>query len=81
MALSQAQAKYIISSHYVKSVNANMITDDELYRLAVFLGSATMLLIVLYHFLEVNAVEEPSQNEKSRPSPSLAEAKVGTIVR
>jgi oligosaccharyl transferase complex subunit OST4 len=58
-----------------------MITDDELYRLAVLLGSATMLLIVLYHFLEVNAAEEPAESEKSGPSSSLTDAKVGTIVR
>ena len=36
-----------------------MITDAQLYSLAIFLGSAAMLLIVLYHFLEVNAVDEP----------------------
>ncbi|KAL2068820.1 hypothetical protein VTL71DRAFT_15158 [Oculimacula yallundae] len=36
-----------------------MISDDDLYRLAIFLGSAAMLLIILYHFLEINAVEEP----------------------
>ena len=32
-----------------------MITDNQLYSLAIFLGSAAMLMIVLYHFLEVNA--------------------------
>ena len=32
-----------------------MISDGALYSLAVFLGSAAMLLIVLYHFLEINA--------------------------
>ena len=35
-----------------------MITDAQLYSLALFLGSASVLLIVLYHFLQVNAVEE-----------------------
>ena len=35
-----------------------MISDDGLYRLAIFLGSLAMLLIVLYHFLEVNAKED-----------------------
>ena len=35
-----------------------MISDNELYSLAVFLGSLAMLLIVLYHFLEVNAIDE-----------------------
>ncbi|EHY52887.1 hypothetical protein HRR83_009568 [Exophiala dermatitidis] len=35
-----------------------MITDDQLYSLAVFLGAAAMLLIVLYHFLEVNAQDD-----------------------
>ena len=35
-----------------------MITDDGLNSLAIFLGSLAMLLIVLYHFLEVNAIED-----------------------
>lgn len=35
-----------------------MITDNQLYSLALFLGSAAMLLIVLYHFLEVNALDD-----------------------
>lgn len=35
-----------------------MITDDDLYQLAVFLGSCAMLLVVLYHYLEVNAVDK-----------------------
>ena len=42
-----------------------MISDDELYRLAIFLGSAAMLLIILYHFLEVNSVDEETTTEKS----------------
>lgn len=32
-----------------------MITDSELYRLAIFLGCASAILIVVYHFVEVNA--------------------------
>lgn len=32
-----------------------MISDNDLYHLAIFLGSVAMMLIVLYHFLEVNA--------------------------
>lgn len=35
-----------------------MISDGDLYRLAIFLGSAAMLLIVIYHFLEVNTKED-----------------------
>jgi len=35
-----------------------MISDDGLNSLAIFLGSLAMLLIVLYHFLEVNAIDE-----------------------
>ena len=42
-----------------------MISDDQLYRLAVFLGSAAVLLVILYHFLEVNAVEEPDSESKT----------------
>jgi oligosaccharyl transferase complex subunit OST4 len=32
-----------------------MISDNDLYTLSIFLGSCAMLLIILYHFLEVNA--------------------------
>ncbi len=35
-----------------------MISDNDLYTLAIFLGSLAMLLIVLYHFLEINAQPE-----------------------
>ena len=39
-----------------------MISDNDLYSLAIFLGSLAMLLIVVYHFLEVNAIEDaPTQ--------------------
>ena len=43
------------------SYAASMISDNELYSLAIFLGSLSMLLIVLYHFLEVNAQDEPAE--------------------
>lgn len=56
-----------------------MISDDDLYRLAIFLGSAAMLLIVLYHFLEINAVEEPAEEStKAITSKSQSESKVGS---
>ena len=32
-----------------------MISDSDLHRLAMFLGSCAMMMVVLYHFLEVNA--------------------------
>ncbi len=32
-----------------------MISDATLYSLAIFLGSAAMMMIILYHFLEINA--------------------------
>jgi len=35
-----------------------MISDNQLYSLAIFLGSVSMLLIVLYHFLEVNSQDD-----------------------
>lgn len=45
-----------------------MISDNDLYSLAIFLGSLAMLLIVLYHFLQVNAIEDdplqPSETKK-----------------
>ena len=46
-----------------------MISDNQLYTLALFLGSAAMLMIVLYHFLEVNAIDtvegEDMKDEKT----------------
>ena len=47
-----------------------MISDDELYSLAIFLGSASMLLIVLYHFLEVNAKDKLPNMPPSTPAKS-----------
>jgi oligosaccharyl transferase complex subunit OST4 len=35
-----------------------MISDDDLYKLAIFLGSVAMVLIVIYHFFEVNNPED-----------------------
>lgn len=45
-----------------------MISDDELYRLAIFLGSAAMVLIVIYHFFEVNAQESEHDAVKEKAS-------------
>ncbi|OQE20086.1 hypothetical protein PENFLA_c017G06473 [Penicillium flavigenum] len=42
-----------------------MISDDDLYRLAIFLGSCAMMMIVLYHFLDVNASEEEPESAES----------------
>lgn len=42
-----------------------MISDNDLYSLAIFLGCLAMLLIVLYHFLEVNANKTDDEGENS----------------
>jgi oligosaccharyl transferase complex subunit OST4 len=56
-----------------------MITDDQLYSLALFLGAASMLLIVLYHFLEVNAKDaEPLSAERKADSLPASKGKVRT---
>lgn len=58
-----------------------MITDDQLYSLAIFLGSIAMLLIVVYHFLEVNAKSsgdptgEPVLSEERKADVALVGAK------
>ncbi|KAF2472170.1 uncharacterized protein BDR25DRAFT_222039 [Lindgomyces ingoldianus] len=45
-----------------------MISDNQLYTLAIFLGTAAMLLIILYHFLEVNSEDHaPMQKPKAVP--------------
>ncbi|RMJ25941.1 Oligosaccaryltransferase [Aspergillus sp. HF37] len=35
-----------------------MISDSDLHRLAIFLGSCSMMMVVLYHFLQVNAHDD-----------------------
>ena len=52
-----------------------MISDDDLYRLAIFLGSSAMILIVLYHFLEVNAEKEPQIGAPLKAAPAVVDEK------
>ena len=57
-----------------------MISDDDLYSMAIFLGTAAMLLIVLYHFLEINAKDTPGKLAKIDAVPvSQAGSKAGPI--
>ncbi|KAI0479200.1 Oligosaccaryltransferase-domain-containing protein [Xylariaceae sp. FL0804] len=42
-----------------------MISDDDLYKLAIFLGSVSMVLIVIYHFFEVNSQEDSVPVQKA----------------
>ena len=42
-----------------------MISDNDLYQLAIFLGSIAMMLIVLYHFLEANARDDETEKTGS----------------
>ncbi|KAF7881376.1 uncharacterized protein EAF01_011887 [Botrytis porri] len=58
-----------------------MISDDELYRLAIFLGSAAMLLIVLYHILEINSVEEPKSDSKVSSTSTSQDSKANVAGR
>ncbi|EXF80473.1 oligosaccaryltransferase [Colletotrichum fioriniae PJ7] len=46
-----------------------MISDNDLYRLAIFLGSAAMVLIIFYHYVEVNTEEEKPE-KAVRPAKS-----------
>lgn len=52
-----------------------MISDADLYRLAIFLGSCAMMMIVLYHFLDVNARDE---NETTNTPNAAKPAKTTT---
>jgi len=65
----------------IRSSTTKMISDDELYRLAIFLGSAAMLLIILYHFLEVNAVEEPAEAKTKTTISTQSETKASSAGR
>ncbi|KAI2471743.1 Oligosaccaryltransferase-domain-containing protein [Annulohypoxylon bovei var. microspora] len=57
-----------------------MISDDDLYTLAIFLGSVAMVLIVLYHFFEVNSREDDVLSEKTTKS-TLAPAKPSSATK
>ncbi|CAK7209219.1 hypothetical protein SCUCBS95973_000365 [Sporothrix curviconia] len=50
-----------------------MITDDQLYNLAVFLGMSAMVLIVVYHFLEVNTEDAPKTAKAGAQAQQAAE--------
>ncbi|GAO13297.1 hypothetical protein UVI_02013120 [Ustilaginoidea virens] len=41
-----------------------MISDRDLFTLAIFFGAASMLLIVAYHFLEANAAPNAAVSDK-----------------
>ncbi|KAI6861336.1 hypothetical protein KC338_g6657 [Hortaea werneckii] len=64
---SHHQERHAIHSTFPTRHPSNtMISDASLYSLAIFLGSASMLMIVLYHFLEINAQDpkEPLTSER-----------------
>ncbi len=56
-----------------------MITDNQLYSLAIFLGSAAMLLIVLYHFLEVNAQDDDVSSELKNEKVGVGASKPAVV--
>ncbi|KAM0691938.1 hypothetical protein Q7P36_008139 [Cladosporium allicinum] len=58
-------------THKQHPERATMISDAQLYSLAVFLGSAAVLLIVLYHFLEINAKDAGDDLSKQRKADAL----------
>ncbi|KAJ5102392.1 hypothetical protein NUU61_004614 [Penicillium alfredii] len=50
-----------------------MISDNDLYRLAIFLGTCAMMMIVLYHFLDVNARDDETESTDGvKPSKNVA---------
>ncbi|KAL9597925.1 MAG: hypothetical protein Q9219_004815 [cf. Caloplaca sp. 3 TL-2023] len=48
----------LLFTQTLQKTHQTMISDNDLYSLAVFLGCLSMLLIILYHFLEVNAQDD-----------------------
>ena len=51
-----------------------MISDNDLYRLAIFLGSAAVVLIIVYHFLEVNSTDSALQEKAAKTQPAQKRA-------
>ncbi|OAF59277.1 hypothetical protein VC83_04499 [Pseudogymnoascus destructans] len=60
---------------------AKMISDDELYSLAIFLGSAAMLMIVLYHFLEANSVEDVDAKTRAPVAAAASSSKAKSAIQ
>jgi len=58
-----------------------MISDDELYRIAIFLGCSSMILIVLYHFLDLNAKQNEKPATAVKGAPVTAPGKQGAVAR
>lgn len=60
-----------------------MISDNALYTLAILLGSISMLLIVFYHFLEINSTIDPEDvktgTSKTRATPLSSERKADAV--
>ncbi|PGH16481.1 hypothetical protein AJ80_05166 [Polytolypa hystricis UAMH7299] len=56
-----------------------MISDSDLYQLAIFLGSFAMLLIILYHYLEVNAKDTTSDGSLTTSSSSAASSSLADV--
>ena len=56
-----------------------MITDAQLYSLALFFGCAAMLMIVLYHFLEVNAVDEKSSSKEKTSNAAVQQPGANSV--
>ncbi|KAK3488379.1 Oligosaccaryltransferase-domain-containing protein [Neurospora crassa] len=54
--------------------NDIMISDAELYRLAIVLGCAAMVLIVLHHFLETNAEDLETDVVQEKKATKVASA-------
>ncbi|KHE79397.1 hypothetical protein GE21DRAFT_1292265 [Neurospora crassa] len=54
--------------------NDTMISDAELYRLAIVLGCAAMVLIVLHHFLETNAEDLETDVVQEKKATKVASA-------
>ncbi|OHE99223.1 oligosaccaryltransferase, partial [Colletotrichum orchidophilum] len=71
LTVCQVLSSFMITEkhHRANDFEPSMISDNDLYRLAIFLGSAAMVLIIFYHYVEVNT--EGEKPEKAvRPAKS-----------
>lgn len=51
-----------------------MISDADLYSIAIVLGCVSALLIVLYHFIEVNGdVVDPGKGDALKGQPAKSQ--------
>ncbi|KAG6002815.1 hypothetical protein E4U43_001042 [Claviceps pusilla] len=61
----QSRSRLLLRNPLLPQSTVIMITDRDLFTLAVFFGIVSMLLIVVYHLMETNALPDAAGAKKA----------------